>query len=198
MTRDDYIIILGDFGLLWKKDKTYYYWLDILSKKNFTLLWLDGNHENFDWINSLPVEEWHGGQVHKIADNIIHLMRSNVFEINNKTFFVMGGAPSIDKEHRIENISWWPQEEISYREAEQALNKLESINYEVNYILTHTCPSSLIPLMFNLDSVINSYTEKFLDEIALKTKFQKWFFGHWHENKEYGKFQCLYDEIISL
>ena len=33
LTRDDFIIVLGDFGLLWREDKTYHYWLDILSAK---------------------------------------------------------------------------------------------------------------------------------------------------------------------
>lgn len=56
MTRSDYVIVLGDFGLLWKKDETYDYWLDVLSKRTYTLLFLDGNHENFDWLDSLPVE----------------------------------------------------------------------------------------------------------------------------------------------
>lgn len=74
MTHSDYVIVLGDFGLLWKKDKTYDYWLDILSKRTYTLLFLDGNHENFDWLDSLPVETWHGGRVHRIAENILHLM----------------------------------------------------------------------------------------------------------------------------
>lgn len=65
MTRSDYVIVLGDFGLLWKKDETYDYWLDDLSKRTYTLLFLDGNHENFDWLDSLPVESWHGGRVHR-------------------------------------------------------------------------------------------------------------------------------------
>ena len=75
LTRNDYVIVLGDFGLLWKEDKTYKYWLDILSKRNFTLLFIDGNHENFDWLNSLPTKPWNGGRVHEIAPNIFHLMR---------------------------------------------------------------------------------------------------------------------------
>ncbi len=75
MTREDYVIVLGDFGPLWHEDATYRHWLDWLEKKNFTLLWLDGNHENHDWIERLPVTEWHGGKVHVIAENVIHLMR---------------------------------------------------------------------------------------------------------------------------
>lgn len=109
MTRSDYVIVLGDFGLLWKKDETYDYWLDVLSKRTYTLLFLDGNHENFDWLDSLPVETWHGGRVHRIAENILHLMRGEIFEIGGSTFFTLGGAVSYDKVFRAEGISWWPQ-----------------------------------------------------------------------------------------
>ena len=106
LTRDDFIIVLGDFGLLWREDKTYRYWLDILSHRRYTLLFLDGNHENFDWLNSLPVESWHGGHVHRIAENILHLMRGEVFEIDGNTFFTLGGAVSHDRIYRTEGISW--------------------------------------------------------------------------------------------
>ena len=44
MTKDDYVIVLGDFGLLWKKNKTYEYWKKWLEERNFTTLWIDGNH----------------------------------------------------------------------------------------------------------------------------------------------------------
>lgn len=198
MTRNDYVIVLGDFGLLWQRNRTYLYWLNVLSKKNFTLLWLDGNHENFDWLEELSVEEWNGGQVHTLADNIIHLMRGNIFQIEDKSFFVLGGAPSIDKEHRTEGILWWPREEINRQEAERALNKLEEVDYTVDYILTHTCPRSLIRKMFGLYSIVNSYTEAFLDEIAPKIKCREWFFGHWHEERKYKNYRCLYNSIIPL
>ena len=81
MTRDDYVIVLGDFGLLWHEDKEYLWWKRWLEGKNFTLLWIDGNHENHEWIDSLPVSEWHGGKVHFISPNIIHLMRGQIFTI---------------------------------------------------------------------------------------------------------------------
>lgn len=43
MTRDDYIIVLGDFGLLWHWDATFEHYLECLKKKPYTLLWLDYN-----------------------------------------------------------------------------------------------------------------------------------------------------------
>lgn len=198
MTRNDYVIVLGDFGLLWRKNKTYEHWLNHLSNKKFTLLWIDGNHENHEWINSLEVNMWNGGKVHYISPNIIHLMRGQVFNIDGYKFFTCGGALSIDKEYRTEGKSWWPQELLSNAECEEALNNLESVNNEVDYILTHTCPTDLITPMFNIVDIYNDPTGKFLAEINNRVKFSHWYFGHWHEKRDYENFHCLYNNIVKL
>ena len=197
LSRDDYVIVLGDFGLLWQKNKTYEYWKKWLEEKNFTTLWIDGNHENHAWINSLPTESWNGGLIHRISENIIHLMRGQIFEIQGKTFFTCGGAASYDKAYRTEGISWWPEENISYKECETAMNNLQKHNNTVDYILTHTCPQSLVMPMFNLNP-ITCPTGIFLDEVYRTVKFKDWYFGHWHEDKDFGNFHCLYDNVIKL
>ena len=199
MTRDDYVIVLGDFGLLWHEDKEYLWWKRWLEGKNFTLLWIDGNHENHEWIDSLPVSEWHGGKVHFISPNIIHLMRGQIFTIDNKKFFTFGGALSIDKESRKKGVTWWAREEASYAEQEEGLKNLEKYNNTVDYVLTHTCPDELINIMFpealyKADSV----TGKYLDYIAKIVTFKKWFFGHWHVRRELGRFITLYNTIELL
>ena len=69
MTKKDFVICLGDFGLVWNyrgESKTERFWLDWLNHKAFTTLFIDGNHDNFDRLDSYPVEEWHGGKVHFI------------------------------------------------------------------------------------------------------------------------------------
>ena len=202
MTREDFVIVLGDFGLLWKKDKTYQYWLDVLSSRNYTLLWLDGNHENFDWLNSFPVEDWNGGKIHKIADNIFHLMRGNCFRLDNKQFFVTGGAQSYDKAMRIEGISWWKDELWSYQEQEHAFSVLQNLKKQgkrVDYVLSHTCPSELIYPIFGVDDN-NDPTTKILSEInkVLDDEFTGWFFGHWHKDISCGKFHCLYRNLQKI
>ncbi|NUU74615.1 metallophosphoesterase family protein [Paenibacillus xylanilyticus] len=81
LTKDDYLIITGDFGLIWDGSKENQYWLKWLDKtKPFTTLFIDGNHENFDLLEEYPVEIWNGGKVHRINDSVIHLMRGQVFE----------------------------------------------------------------------------------------------------------------------
>ena len=48
MTRDDFVIVCGDFGGVWSNTSEEVWWLDWLSDKPFTILFVDGNHENFD------------------------------------------------------------------------------------------------------------------------------------------------------
>ena len=197
MSRDDYVVVLGDFGLLWHENATYRHWLDLLTRKNFTILWLDGNHENHDWIARLPEKEWNGGRVHVVAENILHLMRGQIFSISGKKFFVCGGAASVDKEQRTVGISWWPQEDISWAESEEALNNLEKVSYGVDYIFTHTCPASLAQPMFGERPVPDS-TASFLDVVAENVPGAEWFFGHWHYDIDYVRYHCLYQRVIRV
>lgn len=79
LTKDDFMIVCGDFGV-WHDCPEERYWFDWLSKKPFTLLFVDGNHENFDRLNNdFSVIDFHGGKAHKIRDNVYHLMRGYIF-----------------------------------------------------------------------------------------------------------------------
>ena len=81
MTKDDYMIVCGDFGCVWNGDKSDDPQLDRLEALPFTVLFVDGNHENFDALNEHPLEQWHGGRVHKIRPHVIRLMRGQAFEL---------------------------------------------------------------------------------------------------------------------
>ena len=99
MTKDDFVIICGDFGIIWdtKVSKQELNWLDWFDKKSFTTLFVDGNHENFDRLNTeYEIVDFHGGKAHKINDSIYHLMRGEIFELQNQKFFAFGGAASHD------------------------------------------------------------------------------------------------------
>ena len=96
MGRNDFVIICGDFGGVWADTPQERYWLDWLEDKPFTTLFVDGNHENFTALNTLEVEEWNGGKIHRVRPHILHLMRGQVFDIGGFRFFAMGGAASHD------------------------------------------------------------------------------------------------------
>ncbi|MBO7535566.1 MAG: metallophosphoesterase [Bacilli bacterium] len=120
MTKDDYIIILGDFGGIWNYKGETKEEIDTLNKlENLpcSILFIDGNHENFARLNAFPVEEWNGGKVHKIRPHVIHLMRGQVFNLQGRTFATFGGAPSHDIQHGILNPEEY-EDDAAFRQAE--------------------------------------------------------------------------------
>lgn len=62
LTKNDYVIVCGDFGF-WDNSADQQWWRAWLNSKNFTTLFIDGNHENYDLLSTYPVDEWHGGKV---------------------------------------------------------------------------------------------------------------------------------------
>lgn len=221
MTKDDYVIICGDFGGVWtfeeesSREKEI---LDWLNNKNFTTLFVDGNHENFNRLYNYPVEEWHGGKIHKIRDSVLHLMRGEVFDIDNKKIFAFGGASShdiqdgildLDEEEKIyqmrkrgayfrnRDFSWWDLELPTEEEIQNGIKKLEKANYKVDYIISHCCPT-------NIQTFINPSFKKdiltdYLQEISEKCEFKKWYFGHYHEYRQVNtQYVLLYEDIVPL
>lgn len=204
LTKDDYVIICGDCGVLFLEEEKEES-IKLYSSLPFTVLFVDGNHENFDLLNAYPIEQWHGGKVHKITDHVIHLMRGQVFEIENKTFFTFGGGYSIDKAIREPHYSWWPQELPTEEEIQEGFKNLSKVNHQVDFVITHDCPSFLLQLV----ALYASYgsRDKFelresniaLERFLTVLEFKHWYFGHYHVDKPLTeKYTCLYKSVVEL
>ena len=222
MTRDDIVIVCGDFGI-WHDDAEERYWLKWLNNKPFTTVFVDGNHENFDRLYSdeFPVVDFHGGKAHQIRKHIYHLMRGYMFEFDGKKFWCFGGASSHDiqdgildpanfnsvkelvaeiknwqmhgKMFRINRVSWWEQELPTQDEMDFGLKVLEENDFKVDYIISHCCPQEVASFLgYHGPDILTQY----FNEIAHRTKFSKWFFGHYHrEESVWGKFVLHYGKI---
>lgn len=198
LTKNDFLIICGDFGLVWDNSPEEQFWLNWLNKKNYTTLFIDGNHENHSLLNSYPVEIWNGGKIHKIRDSVFHLMRGQVFTINNHTFFTMGGANSVDKDWRTPGKSWWPEEMPSNDEYIEANLNLYNYENEVDYIITHTAPTSIVNQLIPEIKPPDRLTD-FLEDIKKSVKYKHWYFGHFHDDRDIDeKHTLLYYNIIPL
>lgn len=195
--KDDYVIVCGDFGLVWDNKPEERYWRKWLDEKPWTTLFVDGNHENFELLNTYPVEEWHGGRIHRISEKIVHLMRGNVFSLEGASFFTFGGAASHDKEWRLPGLSWWPEELPSDEELRQANDVLKQCNNQVDYIISH-CAPSLIQGRLNPTYKTDRLTEYF-EYVRETVKFKRWYFGHYHEDVDFDDgFSCLLDRVLPL
>ena len=225
MTKADYVIVCGDFGGVWDKDasgKKEIWWLDWLENRPFTTLFVDGNHENFDRLYSYPVESWNGGKVHKIRPSVIHLMRGQVYLLDGKKLFSFGGARSHDisggilepedpdykikkkqldqgwEPYRINHVSWWEQEMPTAEEMEEGRRNLKGHGNCVDFIVTHCCSSGTQACLggglFTPDTLT-----KYFQELRETVQFKKWFFGHYHDNKNVNAEEILlYEQIIRI
>lgn len=240
MTKADMVIILGDFGGIWDytgKDKSEKYWLKWLDNKNFTTIFVDGNHECFPRLNEYPVKEFCGGKVHEILPSVLHLMRGEVFKLEGKKFFTFGGASSHDvqdgildpvkdrakikrwyydmeKRFRINGVNWWPQELPSVEEMENGRRNLERNENKVDFVLSHSAPSEAAEALglgkFTAkDSAEESFAKGSFTPDCLTGYFDgllkdglifnRWLFGHYHQNCQCGeKFICLYEQIVRI
>lgn len=196
LTKEDFLIVCGDFGMIWSNSEEEMWWRNWLDERNFTTLFVDGNHENFELLKTFPVTEWNGGKVQLINDSIIHLMRGQVYTINGKKFFTMGGATSIDKQFRIEGKSWWEEEIPSKEEFDEALDNLEKHNFEVDYVITHTASNNIMKEMCYIkeNNPLNSFFNMLEDDL----KFKHWYFGHFHDDLDFEKHTLLYNRVIEL
>lgn len=189
---DDYLIVCGDFGYLFRNNAAENAFLDRLENLPYQILFVDGNHENFPAIYSYPVEEWKGGAVHRIRKNIRHLMRGEIFEIDGKTFFAMGGAYSVDRAIREKNVSFWEEEIPSPADYKRAIENLEKCGKRVDYILTHTAPREVILRMGYSFDLHDAELTGFLEWVMYEVSFRRWFFGHWHTDRE------VYDRMRAI
>jgi len=201
LTYNDYLIIGGDVAVRWNEK------LDHLTERWYKrnvpckVLFVDGNHENHDLLDTLPITEWNGGNIHIINEQINHLMRGQVFNIDGKTLLTMGGGYSVDKMYRTEGISWWSREMPSKEEYEIADINLKKHDYKVDYILTHDCPE-----IFLNEVITNSWKANpnelnmYLNEVYKAVTFKKWYFGHHHNDMFTNDFKCrcLYQDVIQI
>lgn len=200
LTRSDYVIICGDFGLLWDKDSWHdKYWLEWLDEKPWTTLWIDGNHENFDLLKEYSVQDWKGGKVQKITDNIIHLCRGSVFDIDGTRVFAFGGAESHDKKYRKLGVSMWEEELPNEEEMETGRKNLEAVGWKVDIVVTHSLSLHIQDHLFrHLEYGRNALNEYF-DEIDSRLDFRYWFSGHYHRSERYDDSHYLiYNDIVRL
>lgn len=206
---DDFLVILGDFGLpffdsdLDPNSKThgeYSYWIKWLSEKPCTILWVDGNHDNFNFWEKQEISQLYGGkvQIHPHAPNVIRLLRGEIYEIAGKICLAFGGAASTDRAFRKANHNWWEQETASEADKANARENLRRRGGRVDYVFTHTPPKSIIravPGVYDRDDP----TADFLDLLGLEMTYSAWFSGHVHKDivLRSERFALCYNTVLN-
>jgi hypothetical protein len=205
--KEDILFQGGDFGLLFEDPMPQFNVriIDNLSKKYPMLLVVPGNHENYKMIRSLPTCQKFKGKWYKLRDNILLAKRGEIYHIKGKKFLTLSGALSIDKHRRVLDVSYWEEELWTEKEKKRLKKNLDKVNWEVDYVISHTAPKRIIQKMLDnpryrkmfitTEKVVDP-TSEFFEEIEKDLKFEHWYFGHMHEDKKVEeKFTCVFMEI---
>lgn len=199
-TKDDYLIITGDVGI------NYYGQEDNKLKQQLqnlpiTLLCVYGNHEERpENIKTYQQVKMFGGTLYqeKQYPNLLFLKDSEIYQIDNKKILVLGGAFSINKELILKNgYKWFKDEQPSLKTKKQTLINLKKHNYQIDIILSHTCPYKYLPIekfYIGIDqSKVDQSLEHFLDKIENITTYQSWYCGHFHTDKVVDKINFMFE-----
>ena len=125
----------------------------------------------------------------KIADNIYCLNRGELYLIEDKTIFALGGGlpPEADeteaRPHCRRMRSWNMPSSTSKNSATA-----------VDIIITHEAPAS-VKRMIDRNASINDLNI-FLDTVLHNTRYQKWYFGSLHEDRQISNnLICVFEEV---
>lgn len=224
LTKDDYVIICGDFGLLWNYEETGKSILsnpddkcwaddelqlfDWYNQLPWTTLIVLGNHDNWNRWETYPVTAWHGGRVQKLSDSIIRLMEGEIYDIGGRTILAYGGAQSTDRgtikgQDNMEwciHKWWWPQEVPLLATVHYTLDNLENYGNKVDYVISHDCPQNTKDYLYlcEFDGYGNIRANKVssqLQAIADAIEYKHWFCGHLHQDKTIKDVTILYEKV---
>jgi len=199
LTAQDVLIICGDtFGVDPLNER---YWLDWLSNRPWTTLFVEGNHDNHAVLAGLPSVDRFGGQVGQLADHVFHLRRGHVYVVDGLKVLAFGGARSVDKDQRFHGQNWWPEEEPTQREVYDAFDRLAEHGNQVDFVVTHAAPGSQlaqVDIQEHADAKLRDSTcdalQTFWDELT----FRHWYCGHYHIDQDLDQISFLYQRVLQV
>ncbi len=179
----NHLIQVGDFGAGFSSGflSDMEYLNQELLNANITLYVIRGNHDNPKYFNG--EYQW---------SNLKLLKDYSLLVIEDKRILFVGGAISIDRLRRKENVSWWRDEVFNFNK--ELLESFEG----VDIVITHNAPNFVFPYTFNhivmsfaaYDlNLLNDLTferERFNEmyEILInKNNIKHWFYGHFHTTR---------------
>lgn len=175
----DVVVQLGDFGIGWDEGQYVEAVAAAVADTGVPVLFIDGNHENFDMLLALPVRD---DGLREVAAGVFHLPRGLVWEWAGERWLAAGGGYSVDKPYRIEGVSWWPQETLTEAEVEACIAA-----GKIDVLLTHDTGTHVIPgthrtaEWFQPEQIEISHAHRRqIDRIIEATRPALAFHGHYH------------------
>ena len=189
----DVVLQCGDFGY-WPKQPRFKEfwktWSEISGETTYGAYWVDGNHEDHPALNEMvrngpsPLGYLHRGALSTIGDGDLAILS-------------LGGAVSVDRDHRTQGLNWFYEEAPSFGELSDMFNAAtKAANHPGELIvISHEAPAVEVPfrgLPWKLPEAL-TYAST-MHRMALEGLYHRleqlrgdfhWFHGHWHARASY-------------
>ncbi len=190
LKKDDTLLVTGDFGFIWDNSDKEKNNLKRLSKKKYDILFVEGAHENFEKLREYPEIDLYQAKAYKIDRNIYCLKRGEIYTIEGKSVFALGGGlPPYEDEPRENPPSIPDDDELKY-----AVDNIRKHHRRVDLIITHEAPAS-VKRMVDRRATVNDLNI-FLDTVMKNTRYGRWYFGALHQDRAVSEnLICVFEEV---
>ena len=208
---ENWIILLGDAGLLYYFDYRDRNFKRELSHYPFKYFVIRGNHEARASVRQVAepdlweeVECFGNKCLRQPAYPNIYYARDDggIYDIDGRKALVIPGAYSVDKWYRLQmGYSWFPDEQLAPHE--QLALELEVEGQYFDLVLSHTCPHMYMPVdlfLRGLDqSTVDNSMEIWMQKLTTKIQWGIWCWGHFHADRIEAPYcEMLCAEVESL
>lgn len=206
--KDDVVVVCGDTALMWPGyEKETVYTLEQLKCKPFTIVFILGNHDNYDWAETLPQVNVFGGTMRQIVvDDVVYENRFivdswTVADLSGYHCLLCGHANSHDIQHlyqpddkegiaaaekrrewfRVAHKTWWPQETLDIDAIEPFIQEHENERFDA--VLTHDCPGMFLSFAAHANGgprFAPTEQEEYFDSLRRRLDYGIWVHGHMH------------------
>lgn len=172
-----------------------------------------------------PRVPWHGGHVRRIRPSVLMLERGDLFVIDGKTCLAFGGARSHDIQDgildpcdypdeaafkrdyarrrdgmiRVKGVSWWAAEMPTRAEMDRCLENVREFmarHDRIDFVFTHDAPAS-DKLRLGYEGIDD--LNRFFDALQAEMRYDRWFYGHLHDNCQVtDRNWLLYEQIVRI
>ena len=109
----------------------------------------------------------------------------------------------MDKYYRLaRGWSWFPDEQPSEEIKAKVERVLAERNWKIDIVLSHTGPLKYEPTEVFLpmidQSTVDKSTEVWLEQIEAKLDYERWYFAHYHTEKEVGKIRIMHNDYTMI
>ena len=192
---ENWLIILGDSGLLYYFDYRDRNFKKELSHYPFKYFVIRGNHEQRASLRQIvepdlweEVECFGNKCLRQPAYPNIYYARDDggIYDIDGRKTLVIPGAYSVDKWHRLQmGWNWVPDEQLAPHE--RLAIELEAENQYFDLVLSHTCPYDKMPTDLFLNGIdqskVDNSMEQWMQKLMTKITFGVHLWGHFHADR---------------